>query len=1006
MKNLIFFFSERGVPEELDVTDDKKDVSEHQMVGNQTGIPQSSCETMRGVPEELGPLGVTDDKKDVKKDGAEHQTGVAQPSSATTVIVAELAALAIEQAEVVGSQVEVTVEPEQLVGNRKDVTEEKIEGGGAQGDFTVEQAEVIGARRHMAEDDGPGEPNATSEDISSLSDGWVVKVGGKTLKCTACNVLVSLQATNKFGNMRRHLKSPAHIAKSSDSYTAQYKSLEAKFLEVFVHHGQEAHCSDCGKKGILMLAGKNLLRNAASHVESDRHRQCAKKSGGSTSKRITSFFTRGRKTSNEWLDYTICHGYANTETMFHENSKEVKVDLTLLHRDLDPGFDNGEMSWWAEPHHEGSSGMKGTFRCAKCKKVALTNDICSHCAAIPKLQSFRKHALLRQTRVMDKREATTVRNQYLIREELMNKCDSQSRKLGEDRAEKYFLKSKCERSQAQLLKLQEKLKEYSKHGAFKAITHQLDVAAAEGKLNDKTVLKDMLATIARNLNVKKEGKRYKASFAMFLETILMWGGPRLANFVAMNIGGPEIHSVYRWRKTHCHNFDLSVTAHNLQIIPEIMIKATTKKNIPRVPVLLAEDETAIVSSIHYCAERDVLLGFCGTAGINHQCDDLCVVPVGEGEEGYENIVNAFRTLKRGTHARAVIINPLHPELPKIPILIQPTCNRFDNQFVRRQWDTIEALYNDYLEDIVGPLIGNASDGDSRRRHLMLNHAQAGGERFQPIPKPDGFHLTAEKIIQDADEEGQFNIRRLGDQDYIHVHKKLVNHLFHEARVITLGNSLVHSNYLLLVQQMFDFHEHGLSREDVIRTDRQNWTSAQRISFDKVINCLQQVVDGSATRPADPGAVGTKTFLPVIWHYVEIFCSGTASLVERIHNAGLVCHFLDVWRSWVIRQPHLVINRHLISRESYQDTLLSCHFAVSLIMYMAVRFPTVPCHLDLTGTDVVESYFSKNGQWVGNQHTYSFGRMARNLRHMVRLEEIRVSDAAPAFAKPHPKGEVI
>ena len=405
------------------------------MVGNQTGVPQSSCQTMRGVPEELGPLGVTDDKKDVKKDGAEHQTGVAQPSSATTVIVAELAALAIEQAEV-------TVEPEQLVGNRKDVTEEKIEGGGAQGDFTVEQAEVIGARRHMAEDDGPGEPNATSEDISSLSDGWVVKVGSKTLKCTACNVPVSLQATNKFGNMRRHLKSPAHIAKSSDSYTAQYKSLEAKFPGVFVHHGQEAHCSDCGKKGILMLAGKNLLRNAASHVESDRHRHCAKKSGGSTSKKITSFFTRGRKTSNEWLDYTICHGYANTETMFHENSKEVKVDLTLLHRDLDPGFDNGEMSWWAEPHHEGSSGMKGTFRSAKCKKVALTNDICSHCAAIPKLQSFRKRALLPQTRVMDKREATTVRNQYLIREELMNKCDSQSRKLGEDRAEKYFLKSK------------------------------------------------------------------------------------------------------------------------------------------------------------------------------------------------------------------------------------------------------------------------------------------------------------------------------------------------------------------------------------------------------------------------------------------------------------------------------------------------------------------------------------------------------------------------------------
>ena len=33
-------------------------------------------------------------------------------------------------------------------------------------------------------------------------------------------------------------------------------------------------------------------------------------------------------------------------------------------------------------------------------------------------------------------------------------------------------------------------------------------------------------------------------------------------------------------------------------------------------------------------------------------------------------------------------------------------------------------------------------------------------------------------------------------------------------------------------------------------------------------------------------------------------------------------------------------------------------------------------------------------------------MERNLMHMDRLEEIRVNPAAPEFAKPHPKGELI
>ena len=67
---------------------------------------------------------------------------------------------------------------------------------------------------------------------------------------------------------------------------------------------------------------------------------------------------------------------------------------------------------------------------------------------------------------------------------------------------------------------------------------------------------------------------------------------------------------------------------------------------------------------------------------------------------------------------------------------------------------------------------------------------------------------------------------------------------------------------------------------------------------------------------------------------------------------------------------------------------------------------LPRHLDLTGTDVVENYFSKNGQWVGNQHIYTYGRMQQNLSHMIRLEQIRAHEAAPEFAKPHPKGEVI
>lgn len=74
--------------------------------------------------------------------------------------------------------------------------------------------------------------------------------------------------------------------------------------------------------------------------------------------------------------------------------------------------------------------------------------------------------------------------------------------------------------------------------------------------------------------------------------------------------------------------------------------------------------------------------------------------------------------------------------------------------------------------------------------------------------------------------------------------------------------------------------------------------------------------------------------------------------------------------------------------------------------MRDNFPDQECRLELTGSDVVEDFWSKNGQWVGNHHNYNFGDLSRNRSHMIRLEEIRVDPNAPELAKPHPKQESI
>ena len=50
----------------------------------------------------------------------------------------------------------------------------------------------------------------------------------------------------------------------------------------------------------------------------------------------------------------------------------------------------------------------------------------------------------------------------------------------------------------------------------------------------------MLETVSRNLHAEKNGKQYHP--LLFLD-VLMLGGPRIATFVAINLGGPFKRSV-------------------------------------------------------------------------------------------------------------------------------------------------------------------------------------------------------------------------------------------------------------------------------------------------------------------------------------------------------------------------------------------------------------------------------------------------------------------------------
>ncbi len=119
---------------------------------------------------------------------------------------------------------------------------------------------------------------------------------------------------------------------------------------------------------------------------------------------------------------------------------------------------------------------------------------------------------------------------------------------------------------------------------------------------------------------------------------------------------------------------------------------------------------------------------------NIMCREAYEIKVGDGEDGYMRSTSSFEENKIGSLAWAVIINPLHPDMPKISIFMNPTCNRFNAAFVKHQWQGIKCLYDLHLGDTLGPLIGQASDGDARKWNPMMQMATSKGDMYHVVMK--------------------------------------------------------------------------------------------------------------------------------------------------------------------------------------------------------------------------------------------------------------------------------
>ena len=272
-------------------------------------------------------------------------------------------------------------------------------------------------------------------------------------------------------------------------------------------------------------------------------------------------------------------------------------------------------------------------------------------------------------------------------------------------------------------------------------------------------------------------------------------------------------------------------------------------------------------------------------------------------------------------------------------------------------------------DICRSNIGHASDGDSRRRQLMVkDFTDKVGVRYV-IPW-EGWSLSCEWL-------GENRIRGLHDQDFIHNGKKLINPLDSAVKNLQLGADVCYLDHLGQVYQKFVLDQHGLRKDDIQRTDRQNWASAQRICAEKARNCLRDLRNSRDAH--QERTLGTELYLGICADYISIFLSLSLSLRDRVVLASKVSFFFRIWKLWFTYGDHNVggntktptLQECFVSNQCYLDVQLSCHFVVLLIRYFRDAFSHLPVPFHLTGSDSCEIFFSKVGGMQGMERAYDF-----------------------------------
>lgn len=278
-----------------------------------------------------------------------------------------------------------------------------------------------------------------------------------------------------------------------------------------------------------------------------------------------------------------------------------------------------------------------------------------------------------------------------------------------------------------------------------------------------------------------------------------------------------------------------------------------------------EDGTKVTEMVEYEAQCDTMTGL--VAPINKETGLPFIKFF--STESVEKIEFNLRNYPKAAYLQSIIIKPIRTGSKTFFLGYFGTDNRFKATDVIKRY---EYIYNEFAKRGVSVKCFGG-DGD-----LRIISAQKKAINFGVSFKFLNLTLA-----------GNPYSKYLGDQDKLHLCKKLVNRAYDFATTLILGKRIATLNHIIIaVKNPLNKRYHNLTNSDLDPTDHMDYRRIYKVTEPGVSEMLKLY----------PNTEGTVTYIKLVKYVYDAYVNESIIVSDRIFYAVFVNHFMRVWREWL------------------------------------------------------------------------------------------------------------